>query len=153
MANEIKTVVGKVEVKGTTKKNVLKLDDNNWYKVEDFVQPYLDEVKKGDAVELTYKRVKEGKFWTNLVSKMVKKSGTTTAKSDPVDNGNFEEPKSGVKRDFYGSAEDVRGKQKGCALGAAATVVSGMGIQEPEEAKQITLILAQAFYEWLKESE
>ena len=152
MADQIKTATGKAEVKGTTKKNVVKLDDNNWYKVEDFVQPYLNEIKKGDEVELTYKRVKEGKFWTNLVSKLVKK-GATTTKDETVEKIDFNEPKTGTKRDFYGSPEDVRGKQKGCALGAAATVVSGMGIPEIKEAGETTTTLANLFYEWLKESE
>jgi len=53
-------------------------------------------------------------------------------------------------KSHYGSPEDVAGKEIGCALGAAATVASSQQFNDPEIAKQFTLILADEFLTWIR---
>lgn len=55
---------------------------------------------------------------------------------------------------FYGTPEDIAGKQKGCALGAAASVLCGsdcLNGLDPEGIAQVTRIVADSLLDYLKQ--
>jgi hypothetical protein len=64
--------------------------------------------------------------------------------------GGFKGGFKGKSNNFYGSVEDIKGKETGCAISAAATVASGNVFSDPLAAKEYTLILAEAFLEWMR---
>jgi hypothetical protein len=167
-------ISGKIICKKSDNK-AFKLGDN-WYNVNDNVIPDLTKMNKGDDVIVTYEQKNTSRYVSKLVSSasaqsnntnttgfvcevcgkalkddkfkkcfMCNKSGAT--KPATQEQGNQSTPTSAVK---YGSAEDIAGKEKGCALGAAATVASGCAFSDPETAKQFVLELADAFVDWMR---
>jgi DNA-directed RNA polymerase subunit RPC12/RpoP len=57
---------------------------------------------------------------------------------------------------FYGSPEDIAGKEMGCVLGAAGAAASGrpfineQGKEDPEQAAQWIRIVAENLLDWMK---
>jgi len=133
-----------------------KLSDEKWYNFTEPAQKFLANMKRGDSVIVEYEIVKG---YIRNATKIMKDGGQTTpnvaeqsttpapqATQPPIaSNGAYQLNKSN-----YGSPEDVAGKQVGCALGAAATVAGGCGFSDPEAAKEFTLMLADAFVEWMR---
>jgi len=77
--------------------------------------------------------------------KGLKPKGKVEEEVPKVEKKNYE------SKSYYGSPEDIAGKEVGCALGAAATVASSQQFNDPETAKQFTLILADEFLTWIRE--
>jgi len=101
----------------------------------------------GFTCEVCGKELKDGKFKKCY---MCNKSGAqkpNTATTNPEEKTGKSSQQENIK---YGSPEDTAGKQRGCALGAAATVASSQQFNDPEVAKQFTLILAEEFLTWLR---
>lgn len=114
-----------------------------------------DTVVKGDEVVLTYKKNKAFKN-VSKITKVVNEAPKveTPKKEEPkVEEPGLKEPKTwGNKREYYGSPEDVAGKQKGCALGAAGAAVAGNfpGAQ-PADIAEAMIIIAKRGLEYLQE--
>jgi len=150
-----------------------KLDDGNWYNFDDASSKYLAKFNKGDSVTVTYER----KGTARNVTKIVK--ATETQKEEPKESstgfacedcgaelkdGRFkkcyncnkkvskEEKKTNSKKEYksYDSPDRTANIQRGNALNAAAMVASGEHFGDPEAAQQYTLILADAFLDWLR---
>jgi hypothetical protein len=58
-----------------------------------------------------------------------------------------ERPKS-----FYGSPEDVEGKEIGCAIAASASAAAGTQFGSPDEAAQWIKIVAGQLLEWIRDN-
>ena len=102
------------------------------------------------SCEVCGKALKDGKFkkcYECNKSGAIKKGTTTT---EQPKGGTYTPPAEGVR---YGSKEDIAGKEKGCALGAAATVASGCGFSDPETAAQFVKALAESLLNWMRERE
>jgi hypothetical protein len=166
-------VKGKILAKKGDNK-AFKLDDDNWYNLNDNVIPYLEKMSKGDEIVVTF----EKKGVSRYVSKLVKAGTTETPKTETTSTTGFacevcgkELKNDRFKKCFvcnkknpaptvgkgtssegirYGSPEDIAGKETGCALGAAATIAGGCAFSDPETAKQFTLELAEAFLDWMR---
>jgi len=178
MSQEIK---GKILAKKGDNK-AFKLDDGNWYNLNDNVIPSLEKLNKGDEVVVTFekkgvsryvskltgagatetlktevresatefacevcgKELKDGKFKKCF---MCNKSGAVkTSSSTIVIPGTVEKPKG----NYYDNPEKTAQIQRGNALNAAATVASSQTFEDPEVAKQFTLLLAEDFLTWLR---
>lgn len=106
--------------------------------------------KSQESSEKEAPKKEDGKFYCKDCGKELKDN-----KYDKCYDCNKKNPspkKQGFKgkgNNFYGSAEDIKGKEVGCAMGAAASVASGGNFTDPEQAKQFTLFLAEAFLEWI----
>jgi hypothetical protein len=168
-------VKGKILAKKGDNK-AFKLDDGNWYNLNDVVIPYLEKMNKGDEVVVTFEKKGVSRYVSKLVSATAAKAEPTKLETPaefkcedcgatlkdgkykkcfPCNKKNPTKAKSnftpsggdGIR---YGSPEDIAGKEMGCALGAAATVAGGCAFTDPETAKQYTLILAEAFLDWMR---
>jgi len=141
--------------------------DENWYNVNDPVIPILATLEKGDEVVVTYIAKGTARYVSNLVKVGEKQE---VAKIDPpkesttgfacsvcgkeLKDGKFKkcfvcnklppvsaEPKTYTKSSTgYGSAEDVIGKEVGCAVNAAASAAAMAAFADPATAA-----------EWIKE--
>ena len=166
-------VKGKIVCKKSDNKAV-KLSDNNWYNLNDVVIPYLEKANKGDEVVLTF----EKKGVSRYVSKLV--VGGTVTETETASSTGFAcevcgkelkddkykvcytcnkkgaKPKSTYKsssdgnRTSYGSAEDIAGKEVGCALNAASTVAGGCAFNDPTTAAQFVRQLAGDLLDWIR---
>lgn len=168
-------VKGKILAKKSDNK-ALKLSDDNWYNMNDAVIASLEKASKGDEVVLTY----EKKGMSRYVSKLVvggAESETEEVKAESstgfacavcgkeLKDGKFklcymcnkkglkpkgDAPASVVKGKSYDNPEKSAQIQRGNALNAAAAVASSQQFEDPEVAKQFTLILADEFLTWLR---
>jgi hypothetical protein len=178
-------IKGKILAKKGDNK-AFKLDDGNWYNLNDNVIPYLEKMSKGDEVIVTFEKKGVSRYVSKLsVAGAAEAPRTETTSTTgyvcevcgkALKDGTFKkcfmcnktgatkkeevkpstepyvkkEYKSYESKSYYGSPEDVAGKEMGCALGAAATVASSQQFNDPEVAKQFTLILADEFLTWMR---
>ena len=171
-------VRGKIICKKSDNK-AFKLGED-WYNVNAPVVPYLEKMNKGDEIVVTFEKKGVARYVSKIVSateevKDEKTSSTGFACAvcgKELKDDRFkvcymcnkkglkpkaekeEAPKAEKKnyesKSYYGSPEDIAGKEVGCALGAAATVASSQQFADPEIAKQFTLILAEEFLNWMR---
>jgi len=149
--------------------------DNKWYNVRDFVIPYLENVNKGDVVSITTEKKGAAIYVTKLqkiddnnveqdvprcsiCGKELKNPNYPTCWSckdkAPKKSATENEKKSVVS---YNNVDRTAQIQRGNALNAAAAVTGGQtflnpetGHPDPDAAQQFTLILAEAFVDWLR---
>jgi hypothetical protein len=161
-------IKGKILAKKGDNK-AFKLDDGNWYNLNDPVIPYLEKMNKGDEIVVTF----EKKGVSRYVSKLVGANAVETPKSEPTSTTGFacedcgKELKDGKfkkcfmcnkknpapkkeKDNSYNSPEKTAQIQRGNALNAAANVASGLAFNDPDTARQFTLELAEQLLEWLR---
>jgi len=166
-------VKGKILAKKGDNK-AFKLDDSNWYNLNDNVIPSLEKMSKGDEVVVTFEKKGVSRYVSKLSNttyeqpketpKEEVKSSTGFAcedcgkelkdnkfkkcfmcnKKNPTPKGDKKEYKS------YDSPEKIASIQRGNALNAAAAVASGQQFEDPDVAKQFTLLLAEDFLLWLR---
>jgi hypothetical protein len=129
-----------------------------------------DEIKgynEGDEVSVEYSK----KGTMKLISKIsrigspsTQKSATSTPKQttpepgkpEPVKPESTKPPYDPKDRSFYGSPEDIKGKEIGCCL-AAASAAAGRGFiddkgnEDPIMAAEWIKIVAGELLKWLKE--
>jgi hypothetical protein len=172
-------VKGKILAKKGDNK-AFKLDDDNWYNLNDNVIPYLEKLSKGDEVLVTFEKKGVSRYVSKLMSANVVESKTEPTSTTgfacevcnaPLKDGRFkkcfmcnksgatkkegttEEKKNYVKTEFksnYGSPEDIAGKEVGCSLGAAATSASGTTFNDPETCTQFVLEVAERLLDWMR---
>jgi hypothetical protein len=157
-----------------------KLDDGNWYNLNDNVIPYLEKMSKGDEIIVTY----EKKGVSRYVSKLTNVGAVETPKTETTSSTGFacevcgKELKDGKykkcftcnksgatkkettipsdskvekpKGNYYDNPEKTAQIQRGNALNAAASVAASQKFEDPEVAKQYTLLLAEDFLLWLR---
>jgi len=162
---------GKVTLKSSNKKS-FKIGDD-WYSAKEEMIPVLATINVDDEVTVTFEQNKTFRNVSNIVKTTVATPKGPTCedcgkalkddkfkkcymcnKKNPVTPGTTATEKaSGSSREFYGSPEDVAGKKRGCALGAAAEVLAGARCivdKEPEEIAEITKIVAESLLDYLK---
>jgi hypothetical protein len=152
----------------------------NWYNLNDPVIPFLEKLNKGDEVVVTFEKKGVSRYVSKLVSASAanteapaeekKESSTGFAcevcgkelKDDKFKvcymcNKKGLKPKAKAdasapaeKNNYYNNPEKTAQIQRGNALNAAATVASSQQFNDPEVAKQFTLILADEFLTWLR---
>jgi hypothetical protein len=168
-------VKGKLVAKAGNGKGFKVEGQEGWFNAGDAVVPYLAKIEKGAEVIVTF----EKKGVAKNVTKIVKAGATTTTTKPeaskestgfecedchkPLKDGKFKKcfmcnkkapkeskhtPEDG-KRTYFGSPEDIAGKQRGCALGAAADLLSGRP-EDPETLAEMTLVVAQKLLDWLR---
>ena len=168
-------VKGKILAKKGDNK-AFKLDDGNWYNLNDPVIPYLEKMNKGDEIVVTFEKKGVSRYVSKLTSANAVETSKTTepepAKSSTgfaceicgkeLKDGKFKKcfvcnkknpsPKTGKTeyKSNYGSPEDIAGKERGNALASASRVASGQQFEDPEVAAQFTLELAERFLEWVR---
>jgi len=169
-------VKGKILARKSDNK-ALKLSDDNWYNMNDAVIASLEKASKGDEVVLTYEKKGMSRYVSKLLvggaeseTEEVKTESSTgfacAVCGKELKDGKFkvcficnkkglkpkstsgESPKSTYKS--YDNPEKTAQIQRGNALNAAATVASSQQFEDPEIAKQFTLILADEFLTWLR---
>jgi len=172
-------VRGKILAKKSDNK-ALKLSDDNWYNLNAPAIPYLEKMSKGDEVIITFEKKGVSRYVSKIISAVEaepKETKTETTSSTgfacevcgkelkdgrfkkcymcnkkglkPKDKAEEETPKT-EKKHYYDNPEKTAQIQRGNALNAAATVASGQQFNDPEVAKQFTLILADEFLTWLR---
>jgi len=168
-------VKGKILAKKGDNK-AFKLDDGNWYNLNDPVIPYLEKMNKGDEVLVTFEKKGVSRYVSKLTTGKVETPNTETKTSTTgfacevcgaeLKDGRFKKcfmcnKKGGTKtgttgtsKTNYGSPEDIAGKQRGNALNAAGTAVSGNfpGV-DPETIAQAVIIIADKLLEWARAEE
>jgi hypothetical protein len=151
----------------------------NWYNLNDPVIPYLEKMNKGDEVIVTFEKKGVSRYVSKLViagAEAPKEEAKTSSTGfaceicgKELKDGKFkkcymcnktgatkkEEKTSAepyVKKEYktYDNPEKTAQIQRGNALNAAATVASSQQFNDPEVAKQFTLILADEFLTWLR---
>jgi len=165
-------VKGKILAKKGDNK-AFKLDDGNWYNLNDPAIPYLEKMNKGDEIVVTF----EKKGVSRYVSKLTSASAVETPKTTEPEpakgstgfacevcgkelkDGRFKKcfvcnkknpsPKT-EKKSSYDNPEKTAQIQRGNALNAAGFVASNQQFADPEEAIQYTLEVAERFLEWLR---
>jgi hypothetical protein len=166
-------IKGKVVTKMSNGK-AFKLSDGKFYNVEDAIKSDLAKINNGDEVILEV----EKKGVANIVKKITKATGAETKKDTEKPTGEFKCEECGAtlkdgkyKKCYacnqknpdtsnkdkigYGSPEDIRGKQTGCALAAAASAAAGRqfinekGEEDPEKAAQWIKIVADSLLDWM----
>jgi hypothetical protein len=173
----------KMEVKGKilAKKGdnkAFKLDDSNWYNLNDNVIPYLEKLSKGDEVVVTYEKKGVSRHVSKLTGAFVEPKTETTStlgficevcgkelKDDKFKkcflcNKNKavkkEDPAPGVtepKKPYtpYDNPEKTAMIQKGNALNAAGAAISGnLQGADPDTIAQGLIMVAERALEWLK---
>lgn len=166
---EIKKVTILVKA-GNKKGFMIEGEKDQWYTAKDSAIEQLANVEKGDVVEITYKKNgtfrNVSKIEKVTVKQEVKESATgyvcedcgkplkddkykkcflcnkknpTPKKTEVIDEGDKGKD-TGWKKSNYGSAEDVAGKEVGCAANCASRAVVGVS-QDPEELLQAWRIL------------
>lgn len=166
-----------MEVKG---KVICKKADNrafklgdDWYNCNDNVIASLEKIGKGEEVTAVYEKKGVSRYVSSITvggtsvapaSAEAPKSSTGFAcevcgaslkdgkykkcfkcnKSGATKPGAAKEEKKSYNND------SVAGIQRGCSLGAAASVASSQQFASPVAAKEFTLILADEFLQWLR---
>jgi hypothetical protein len=136
--------VNKVVVKGSWVG--LKVEGNdNWFSAEGDAQKILNGVKEGNTVKINYtkKGVKQTIDSIEITSEAKGSSEPVEKEVTPLQKA-VDAPKQAPKQEYtsgtkYGSAEDIAGKEVGCAAGAAATVVASM-VTPAMETKEVLKI-------------
>ena len=172
-------VKGKILAKKGDNK-AFKLDDSNWYNLNDNVVPYLEKMSKGDEVLVTFEKKGVSRYVSKLASAKAEASKTETPKTESttgfacevcgkeLKDGKFkkcfmcnksgatkkDDTKSEEKKTYnktsYDNPEKTAQIQRGNALNAAASVAASQQFADPEVAKQFTLLLAEDFLTWLR---
>jgi hypothetical protein len=168
-------VKGKILAKKGDNK-AFKLDDGNWYNLNDPVIPYLEKMNKGDEIVVTFEKKGVSRYVSKLLIAGAIESKTETTSTTgficevcgaELKDGRFKKcymcnkkgltKKDDIKSDApkstyksYDNPEKTAQIQRGNALNAAAAVASGQQFTDPEVAKQFTLLLAEDFLNWLK---
>jgi len=171
-------VKGKILAKKGDNK-AFKLDDDNWYNLNDNVIPYLEKMSKGDEVLVAF----EKKGVSRYVSKLTAAGATPEQKAEtesttefacavckkPMKDGKFKvcfmcnkkglKPPSetstsdsgaGKKENYYNNPEKTAQIQRGNAINAAAASAGGTSFDSPDTAAQFVLDLADRFLEWIR---
>lgn len=171
-------IKGKILAKKGDNK-AFKLDDGNWYNLNDNVVPYLEKMNKGSEVIVTFEKKGVSRYVSKLtVAGTVEASQVETTSTTgficevcgkELKDGKFKKcfmcNKSGatkketsaptepyVKKEWktYDNPEKTAQIQRGNALNAAASVAASQQFETPEVAKQFTLLLAEDFLTWLR---
>jgi hypothetical protein len=172
-------VKGKILAKKGDNK-AFKLDDGNWYNLNDSVIPYLEKMNKGDEVVITFEKKGVSRYVSKLVNTgaaeapQEEKKESSTGFACEVCGKELKDNKfkkcfmcnktGAVKKDevksgseeprkshtSYDNPEKTAQIQRGNALNAASTVASSQQFADPEVAKQFTLLLAEDFLNWLR---
>jgi hypothetical protein len=161
-------VKGKILAKKGDNK-AFKLDDGNWYNLNDNVIPYLEKMNKGDEVVVTFEKKGVSRYVSKLVNtaEVAKTETTSTTEfacevcNAPLKDGKFkkcymcnksgatkkEDPKSNPavtepKKPYtpYDNPEKTAQIQRGNALNAAAAVVGGCNLNNPKTSEEIEAI-------------
>lgn len=168
-------VKGKIICKKADNK-AFKLGED-WYNCNDNVVSFLEKIGKGEEVTVVFEKKGVSRYVSNIsvgggtggasaapASTEAPKSSTGFACevcNAPLKDGKYKKcfkcNKSGATKPGAEKSEkksynndSVAGIQRGCSLGAAATVASSQQFPDPETAQQFTLILADAFLTWLR---
>ena len=168
-------VKGKIICKKSDNK-AFKLGED-WYNVNDAVIPYLEKTNKGDEVVVTFEKKGVSRYVSKLASASAAQPESAKEEAGEfkcavcgaaLKDGRFkvcymcnkkglkpkseasEPPKGGAGKGYYDNPEKTAQIQRGNALNAAATVASSQQFNDPEVAKQFTLILADEFLTWLR---
>jgi hypothetical protein len=169
-------VKGKILAKKGDNK-AFKLDDSNWYNLNDNVIPYLEKMSKGDEVVVTFEKKGVSRYVSKLTTAKAETLKTEPKESSTgfacevcgkeLKDGRFKKcfvcnkknptPQGERKgKSSYDNPEKTAQIQRGNALNAAAAVVSGCNLNNPqtgeeiEAIKQFTLLLAEDFLIWLR---
>jgi hypothetical protein len=167
-------VKGKILAKKGDNK-AFKLDDGNWYNLNDPVIPYLEKMAKGDEITVTFEKKGVSRYVSKLLNaketpKEEMKESTTGFACEvcgkELKDGKFKKcfmcNKTGAtkketqtdtpKKEYksYDNPEKIEQIRRGNALNAAAAVASSQQFADPEVAKQFTLLLAEDFLTWLR---
>jgi hypothetical protein len=142
------------------------LGKGDWYNVDKKspeATDVLSKIEKGTEVNIEYNKNGTARYVTKIsvVGNAINKSEAKTEEKQKGETKDKEwtpgdKPKEEKTRTYYGSEEDVKGKQRGCALGAAASIVSNPNLDlgdktlTPENAAQVTLYIAQKFIDWMQ---
>lgn len=124
-----------------------------WYTCADPVKPYLAKMGKGDSVVAEYKTEK----YKKIIVKLTKDGNAAPAAQESAKaevgaapaGGSASSGSGSGTRDYYGSPADVKGKQVGCALGAAASLLAGRQ-EDPETLAEMCIVVAKKLYEYAK---
>jgi hypothetical protein len=171
-------VKGKILAKKGDNK-AFKLDDGNWYNLNDPVIPYLEKMNKGDEILVTFEKKSTSRYVSKLTSANILETKTETTSTTgfvcevcgkELKDDKFKKcfmcNKKGLTKkettsesntgsaksrdNYYNNPEKTAQIQRGNALNAAATVASNQQFVDPEVAKQFTLLLAEDFLIWLR---
>jgi hypothetical protein len=160
-------IKGKILAKKGDNK-AFKLDDSNWYNLNDPVIPYLEKMNKGDEIVVTFEKKGVARYVSKLISAKLEVPKTETPKTESttgfvcedcqkeLKDGKFKKcfmcnkKNPGKIKTSYDSPEKTAQIQRGNALNAAAMVASSQEFEDPEVAKQFTLLLAEDFLTWLR---
>jgi len=172
-------VRGKVLAKAGNGKGFKVEGQEGWFNAGDAVVPYLAKIEKGTEVIVTFEKKGVAKNVTKIIKASVPATTETSKEEPKqtksstgfecedcgkeLKDGKFKKcfmcnkkaPKESKhtpddgKRTYFGSPEDIAGKQRGCSLGAAAELLSGRQ-EDPETLAEMTIVVAQKFLEWLR---
>jgi hypothetical protein len=150
-----------------------------WYNVKDPVIPFLEKVNKGDVITITTEKKGASQYVTKITKSAVTAPEPTqepaveetsdapkcTVCGKALKNPKYptcytckgKVPTGATVKKSYDSPEKTAQIQRGNALNASAAVASGQqfvntetGLPDLETAQQFTLLLADAFLEWLR---
>lgn len=114
-----------------------------WYTIKDNVVPYLQKIEEGATVKVVWE--KEGKYKKIVSHIEVSKEETTTS-----------EKSSGEKKTTtYSKADNSSNNSyinRQSALKSAAAILSSAGIafESPQDVVEATLLIANAFADWIE---
>jgi len=170
-------VTGKIAVKAGNGKG-FKIDgQDGWFNATDTVKPYLAKMEKGDDVVVTYEKKGVSKNVTKITkaggspapaevkSEVTKGTGTPVCEDCGKELKTDKYPKCYVcgKKAFkgkapansygsksnYGTAEDIAGKEVGCAANCASTILSGR-TEDPDALLELFRILSNGILEHIR---
>ena len=108
------------------------------------------EPSTGFACEVCGAVLKDGKFKKCYMCNKLGK----TKKEEPIqkEESTKKEESTEKPKSFYGSPEDVEGKEIGCAVAAAASAAACQQFGSPDEASQWIKIVAGQLLEWIRDN-
>jgi len=108
--------------------------------------PQQSEVSAGPKCNVCGKALKDGKYKTCFMCNKKKQAEKPAAEA-----ASTEAPKASYSKSNYGSAEDVAGKEVGCAAGCAASILAGRQ-EQPEVLLEYFRVLMNGILEHIRAS-
>ncbi len=135
------------------------LGKGDWYNIDrnsPEAKSALEKIEKGVEVSIDFNKSGTARYVTKIVA-IEKETVKEEVKYEQKTKEEANKPSEIKKmKSFYGSEEDIRGKRRGCALGAAAQILSNPNIEigdgKPltvEALAQATTYLAGKLEDWL----
>ena len=163
---------GKILAKAGNQKGFKIEGQEGWFNATDAVVPYLAKFEKGTEVIVSYTKKGVSRSATKIVGVMGSGAAPETPKKDtgfvcedcgtPLKDGKYKKcfpcnkksPKFASKS-TYDSPDRIASIQRGNALNAAASVLSGTEIvrtaKDVETVAELTKVLANIFLDYLRE--